>query len=167
MLFRESAPEEIAYIYQMGYKEWKKGRTYEQYVKENQKEDEYGTRYVYVDEENKIIGSLIVLWLNINQLEHPLPLYGIGSVVIDRNYRSMGYGKRMLKDCLSLIEKLDENPIFILYSDIAPNYYYPFNFQELPANLQRCPKSICMVRCSEDSYRCLSKLPLNFIPSYF
>lgn len=60
MLFREIAPNEFEYVYQMGYKEWAKGRSYAQYVKENQKEEDYGTRYVYVNQENKIVGSILV-----------------------------------------------------------------------------------------------------------
>lgn len=167
MLFREIAPNEAEHVYQMGYKEWAKGRTYKQYVEENQKEEDYGTRYVYVDQDNNIIGSLIVLFLKIKRFDQHLPFYGLGSFVIDQDFRRMGHGKELLVKCLSHIEQQDKNTIFMLYSDINPHFYYPFGFKELPEHLQRYPKSICMVRCSHNMYHVISKLPITQIPAYF
>lgn len=167
MLFREIAPNEFEYVYQMGYKEWSKGRTVGQYVKENQKEEDYGIRYVYVDQTNKIIGSMIILLLKIKIFDQELSFYGLGSIVIDQDYRGIGFGKEMLNACLSHIDKQNKQPIVILYSDIDPSFYRPFGFMELPGHLQRSPKSTCMVRCSLDIYHEISKLPITQIPAYF
>ncbi|WP_141430628.1 GNAT family N-acetyltransferase [Bacillus sp. 03113] len=167
MFFREATADEIEYIYQMGYIEWAKGRTFEQYVKDNQKEEDFGTRYVYVDQNNKIIGSMIVLSLEIQLFNQKHPLHGLGSIVINRDYQKMGYGKEMIKECISMFEKQEENASFILYSDISPHYYHQFNFRELPKNQQRYPKSICMISCNDTTYYEISKLPINLIPSYF
>ena len=46
MLLRQAVPEEIPCLYQLGYKEWPKEQTFDQYIKDTQKEESYGTRYV-------------------------------------------------------------------------------------------------------------------------
>lgn len=167
MIFREIAPQELEYVYKMGYKEWSKGRTFERYVEENKKEDDFGSRYVYVDKENNIIGSLIVLSLKIKVADKIVPLFGLGSVVIDLDYRGLGYGNEMLKECLFHIEQNCTEPIFMLFSDISPMFYDRLGFKELPENLQRYPKSVCMVRCNDENYKLISRLSIDQIPKYF
>ncbi|WP_318508761.1 GNAT family N-acetyltransferase [Bacillus sp. T3] len=167
MLFREIVPKELEYVYKMGYKEWPKGRTFERYVEENKKEDEFGSRYVYVDKENNIIGSLIVLSLKIKVVDKIVPLFGLGSIVINSDYRGLGYGNEMIKECLFHIEHNCSEPIFMLFSDINHMFYCQLGFKELPENLQRYPKSVCMVRCRDADYKLVSSLSIDHIPKYF
>ena len=155
------------YVYKMGYKEWPKGRTFERYVEENKKEDDLGSRYVYVDKENNIIGSLIVLSLKIKVVDKIIPLFGLGSIVINYDYRGLGYGNEMIKECLFHFEQNCNESIFMLFSDINPMFYCPLGFKELPENLQRYPKSVCMVRCREEDYKLISSLSIDHIPIYF
>jgi predicted N-acetyltransferase YhbS len=167
MLLRPIDTNEYTTVFQMGYKEWSKGRTYEQYMKDNQKEDIYGTRYVYVDESNNIIGSLIVLSMEMQLLNQKLPIYGLGSIVIDRNYQGKGYGKKMLDKLFSFYTNDKDETIFLLYSDINPPYYYSFQFRELPDEQQHQENSICMVRCNEAIYKEIIQLKKTQIPVYF
>ncbi|MEW9669970.1 GNAT family N-acetyltransferase [Ammoniphilus sp. 3BR4] len=166
MHFREIKPDEFEHVYEMGYKEWTKGRTYEQYVKENQKEEKNGSRFVLADDTDKIIGSLIVITFRIRLFDQTLPLYGLGSVAIEQEERGKGYGKRLLEECLAAFGKSD-NSIFMLYSDIHPSFYHPFHFKELPHHLQRYEKSICMVRAQDPIYHAICQLPVTQLPAYF
>lgn len=166
MFFREIKPYEFEHVYEMGYKEWKKGRTYEQYVKENQKEEKNGTRFALVDDQNKIIGSLIVITFEIRISDQTLPLYGLGSFVIGPEERGKGYGKRMLEACLTSFDQ-SPNSSFMLYSDIHPSFYHSFGFKELPQHLQRYKKSIAMIRAQEPCYLAICQLPVTSIPTYF
>lgn len=163
MHLRVAEPSEFTFIFQEGYKEWPKDRTFEQYVKENSKEDQYGTRYVYVDEDYNIVGSLIVLSLKINHL----PIHGIGSVVVSEPCRGKGYGKQMVKECIRLIEEQQRNVIWMLFSEIDPDYYRQFGFKELPKHLQKDSKSVCMVRASDESYLYITSLTKDKLPAYF
>ncbi len=165
MLFRKIAPNETTPVYQMGYKEWSKGRTYEQYVKENQKEEDKGTRYVLVDSSNNLIGSLILISFEITLADQTLPVFGLGSFVIIPEKRGLGHGKWMLETCFSTFEKQDS--AFLLYSDINPSFYYPFQFKELPAHQQRYTKSVCMLRAEPAVFEKISRLPIQQIPAYF
>ncbi|MGP7815817.1 GNAT family N-acetyltransferase [Niallia sp. 01092] len=167
MLLRKIQPDEYHTVFQMGYKEWPKGRTYEQYVNDNKKEDAYGTRYVYVDETNYIIGSMIVLSKTIQFSDQTAPIYGLGSIVIDEKYQGNGYGTMMLNEFFSLYTKENKDAIFLLYSEINPQYYYRFQFRELLRKQQHETKSICMVRCNHEMYEKLSQLPKSQIPAYF
>lgn len=166
MKFRKIKENEVELIYKMGYKEWAKGRTYEQYVKDNKKEEDYGFRYGYIDEEHHtIIGSLILLNLHINNINKPL--YGLGSIVISQDYQNMGYGKLMIKECLSQVNQEEKEAMFLLYSDINPSYYEQFGFKKLPSNQQKISSSICMIKCSDEDYESISKISIDRIPPYF
>lgn len=167
MIFRKIAPNETTPVYQMGYNEWSKGRTYEQYVKENQKEEDKGTRYVLLDSSNNLIGSLILISYEIPLAHQTLSVYGLGSFVIIPEKRGMGYGKTMLETCFSTIEKQAQSSVFLLYSDIDPSFYYTFGFKELPAHQQRYTKSVCMLRAEPSVFDTVSKLPVHKIPAYF
>ncbi len=165
MLLRKIKSEELAEVYQMGYAAWPKGRTYKEYVRDNQKEETYGIRYVYVNEEDQIIGSFILLLLQTPRLK--FALHGIGSVVVHQLYQRMGYGRDMLEDFFKKMKIEKRSAIFMLYSDILPEYYHQFGFKELPSHLQRYPQSIAMINCSESQYEYLSKQSIEDIPAYF
>ncbi|WVE37336.1 GNAT family N-acetyltransferase, partial [Priestia megaterium] len=124
MLLRKIKSEELAEVYQMGYAAWPKGRTYKEYVRDNQKEETYGIRYVYVNEEDQIIGSFILLLLQTPRLK--FALHGIGSIVVHQLYQRMGYGRDMLEDFFKKMKIEKRSAIFMLYSDILPEYYHQF-----------------------------------------
>ncbi|MFT8323508.1 MAG: GNAT family N-acetyltransferase [Bacillus sp. (in: firmicutes)] len=167
MLLRKIISNEADTVFQMGYKEWAKGRTYEQYVKDNKKEDEYGVRYVYVDKNNNIIGSMIVLFIKIQYLNQSLLIHGLGSIVIHRSHQGKNHGTNMLNEFFSTFTAEQKDDIFLLYSDINPQYYHRFHFKELPLKLQHKKQSICMVRSNAEMFIKLSQLKKSQIPSYF
>lgn len=157
MFLREAAAEEMAYLYKIGYSEWPKGRTYEQYVEDNQKEESYGTRYVYVEEAGKILASLIMIKLRPH-------LFGIGSVVVHPEHRQKGHGKQLLKECMEYVQKSEAKAAFMLYSEIGTDYYERLGFQAVPDCLQRYSYGICMVHCDPHTYKQILKNP---VPNYF
>ncbi|WP_445487043.1 GNAT family N-acetyltransferase [Niallia sp. 03133] len=167
MILRTIAGNEYSEVFQMGYKEWKKGRTYDQYIQDNQKEDAYGERYVYVNEDDNIIGSFIVLSLEIKLSNQTLKVFGIGSIVIHNNYQNKGFGTKMLKEFFSSYPIEDDSSVFLLYSDINPQFYYPFSFKELPLQLQHSLNSTSMIRCSQKFYNKIEQVNKLDIPSYF
>lgn len=157
MLLREAAPKEKSYLYTLGYQEWPKKRTLEQYIKDNQKEESYGTRYVLANEQNQITASLMMLSLNDG-------LFGIGSVVVPLEFRGQGFGKKLLKSCMALMEQTRPNAAFMLYSEIDPGYYEKLGFQVLPDHCQRYSEGICMVKANRCRYQAILK---QTIPDYF
>lgn len=169
MKLRKLDKSEYPKVYQAGYKEWPKGRTFEQYVKDNQKEEAYGTRYGYVNSENKLIASLIVLSLTVKTANgEVLPIFGLGSIVVDEQYQGNGYGKAMITECLRLIETDNNHAVFMLYSEINPSYYNKFGFHPLPKKLQKYEAGCCMVRCNEKTLLpLLSVLTVDNLPAYF
>lgn len=141
----------------MGYQEWPKGRTLEQYIKDNQKEELYGTRYVFWDDQKGITASLMMLTLRPS-------LFGIGSVVVLPACRGRGVGSKLLKDCMALVEEQHPHAAFMLYSEIGTGYYQRLGFQPLPDFCQRFPQGICMVRASPNAY---SQIAASPVPDYF
>lgn len=63
MIFRKAREEEKNLLFEQGYAEWSKNRSFEQYCSDNRKEDAYGTRYV-LDEKGDILCSAILLKFN-------------------------------------------------------------------------------------------------------
>jgi predicted N-acetyltransferase YhbS len=168
VILREAVQSEFDKINYMGFIEWAKGRTYGQYVKDNQQEEDHGTRFVYVNDEDSIIGSMIVLCLDMKILGKHHTVFGLGSIVIDENWKGKGYGKAMLTEYFSSFPLNDKKTIFMLYSDIQPHLYEKFKFRKLPSHQQRYPNSICMVRCcNHNLFDATSRLPRSQIPTYF
>ncbi|TWT09295.1 GNAT family N-acetyltransferase [Planomicrobium sp. CPCC 101079] len=153
MIVRQAKPAEFKHIYKQGYSEWAKGRSFEEYLKDNQKEEQNGIRYVLVNDEEQLIASLIMLEFRPN-------LFGIGSIVVDPAFRSRGLGKKLIEECL---EK-HSDAAFILYSEIEPSYYEQFGFRVLPNDLQQSSKGTCMIRAKEETYEKTLQAPL---PGYF
>ena len=161
MLFRQATTEERQSLFEEGYQEWSKNRTFEQYCIDNGKEDAYGRRYV-IEDNGEIVSSTIVLNLKtIN--DHPV--YGIGSVLTPKRYAGKGYATQLMKDCIELIN--DDRPYIFLFSDIDPSFYQRFNFRILPPPFQKKPKSVCMVYCHDELWDELLKGPVSQIPEYF
>lgn len=161
MLFRQALKEETMSLFEEGYKEWQKGRTFEQYCADNGKEDAYGTRYV-VEDGGVAVSSLILLRLK--EMKNK-KAYGIGSVLTPKIYAGKGYASFLLKNCIKLIE--DEDCLLFLFSDIDPKFYEKFKFRALPASLQKYKKSVFMVYCSDESFEALSTCAIESLPDYF
>jgi GNAT superfamily N-acetyltransferase len=160
MIFREALPQEVNFIFSEGYKEWSKNRTFEQYCRDNAKEDGYGTRYV-LDVNNEIVSSLIILKLKDIAGKKA---YGLGSVLTLKIHAGQGYATKLLKNCLV---KEKEDAFIFLFSDINPEFYERFNFKILPSKFQRYEKSVCMVYCNGVSWNKLLNCSIDSIPSYF
>jgi predicted N-acetyltransferase YhbS len=161
MIFRQAEKKEIPYLFQEGYKEWSKNRTFEQYCIDNSKDDEIGTRYV-IEEDDQIVSSTVLLRLkSINGL----PVYGLGSILTSKDHRGKGYGIELIKNCIDLAA--NNNSIIFLFSDIHPSYYVKFGFRILPKDLQKCEKSICMAYCKDLVWNELIKVDIDKFPDYF
>ncbi len=161
MIFRQAKEEERLSLFEEGYREWKKNRTFEQYCIDNGKEDSYGTRYV-METDGRIVSSLITLDL---KKFNGRNTYGFGSVLTPKEYAGKGYATQLLKKCIAQIN--DTSPIF-LYSDINPSFYERLNFRALPEQLQKKPgKSVCMIRCKEDVWKEILNSSIDQIPDYF
>jgi predicted acetyltransferase len=161
MLFREAKSAEINLLFQEGYKEWSKNRTFEQYCIDNAKEDAYGTRYV-LEVNGEIVSSTILLKL---KDIHGKRTYGIGSVLTPKIHAGNGYATELLKNCLRQI--YDDNTLIFLYSDINPSFYERFDFKILPPHLQKYQKSPCMVYCKDNIWHELLAGSKEIIPDYF
>jgi len=161
MIFREATIEERPFLFQEGYKEWPKNRTFEQYCFDNSKDDINGIRYI-LDEGGQIVCSAVIL-----QLESidERTVYGFGSILTSQCFRGKGYGVELVKKCIAL--NCNENTIIILYSDINPSYYKKLGFRILPQELQKYPKSICMAYCEDNAWHELINVNKDIIPDYF
>jgi predicted N-acetyltransferase YhbS len=153
MEVREASIHEYEKIYEQGYREWAKGRSLEQYIRDNQKEESLGRRYVLADDNENIVASLMLL-------KFASYLFGIGSIVVEPEYRGQGAGKKLIQECL------DRHPdaAFMLYSEIGTEYYERFGFRALPAAYQNADTGICMVRAEDELYKQVLNEP---IPAYF
>ncbi|PSL40964.1 acetyltransferase (GNAT) family protein [Planomicrobium soli] len=153
MKVRQALPEEFQEIYKQGFKEWAKGRQLDSYIKDNQKEEENGIRYILVNDQEQIIASLMMI-------QFRPTLYGIGSIVVNPVFRNQGFGKKLVRECL---EKHPE-AAFILYSEIEPGYYEKMGFRVISNELQQSSKAICMIRAEDDLFEQVLQEP---IPGYF
>lgn len=161
MIIRQAKKEEVGLLFEQGYQEWSKNRTFEQYCMDNSKEDAFGTRYV-MEKNGEIVSSMIVLKLDsINGNK----VYGIGSVLTPPNHVGNGYATNLLRKCIAWLSV--DNPIILLYSDINPSFYEKSNFRLLPAQLQKYDKSPCMVYCNDEVWHELSNCSIDLIPNYF
>lgn len=160
MIFREARKNEVAGILKEGYTVWSKNRTPEQYCADNRKEDAYGTRYV-VEDGGQIVSSLILLCLG---KLFDRQMVGIGSVITPPEFRHKGYAAELLKNTVQLVRNDD---VIFLYSEVPPSFYERFAFRVLPANLQKAPDSICMVRCDAPVFQLLVSASIEQIPDHF
>ncbi len=160
-IFREAKESERMELFEQGYLEWSKKRTFEKYCEDNAKEDSFGTRYVVV-ENNAIVSSMILLKLPGSKGRE---IYGIGSVVTPKEHMHKGYASFLLSECLE--QNIKKEDVVFLYSDVAASFYERFGFQVLPQNLQREKDSICMVLCDEVYWGFLMESTLEIIPEHF
>lgn len=161
MVFRQAKPEERQQLFEEGYKEWSKNRTFEQYCMDNRKEDSYGTRYI-IEDDNEIVSSLILL--NLKEV-NGRKAFGIGSVLTPKKYSGKGYATRLINNCIELA--FYDNCIIFLFSDINPEFYERVNFRRLPLHLQKYEKSICMAYCKDSVWEELINSSINDLPDYF
>lgn len=161
LIFRKANQEEIHLLFEQGYQEWSKNRTFEQYCIDNSQEDAFGTRYV-MEKNGEIVSSTIVLKLDsINGNT----VFGIGSVLTPQNHVGNGYATELLRKCINLV--CEDTNIIFLYSDINPSFYEKLDFRILPLKLQKYKKSVCMVYCKLEVWNELLNCNIDLIPNYF
>nr|WP_169727697.1 GNAT family N-acetyltransferase [Acetobacterium dehalogenans] len=162
MTIREATQPERELLFKKAHQVWHKNRTLAEYIRDNSKEDAFGTRYI-IDRGGEIVSSLIILRLGAIIGKK---VYGIGSVLTPKPHTGKGYATILLKNCLKEIEK-DGDALIFLYSDINPDFYKRLGFRLLPKELQKTPKSPCMVRCGEQNWNTLINGSIDQIPEYF
>ncbi len=160
MKFRQALPHETELLFIEGYKQWPKNRSFEQYCADNAKEDAYGKRYV-LDADGRLVSSLILL--DLKEVAGK-KAYGIGSVLTPKEHGGKGFATKLLNYCINLIA---EDAYLFLFSDIDPAFYVRLGFTPLPPQMQKYPKSVCMVYCSEENRKALDTQPLQSLPDYF
>lgn len=161
MIFREATKEEIHLLYQEGYQEWSKNRSFEQYCLDNSKDDAVGTRYI-IEKNGEIVSSLVLIRLNnINGME----AYGLGSIVTSKIHRGNGYSMELIKRCINRIPS--HNTVIFLYSEINPHFYEKLGFRILSDKLQKYDSSVCMAYCEDDVWDDLLSTKADVIPNYF
>jgi len=161
MIFRQAKQEEISLIFNEGYKQWSKNRTFRQYCFDNGKEDVYGTRYI-IEKNGEIVSSAIIL--NLKEIDAK-KAYGIGSVLTPKIYSGNGYATELLKNCIKRID--EENALIFLHSEISTSFYKKFDFRILPSQFQKYKMSTCMVHCNDEIWYELINSPMSLIPDYF
>lgn len=161
MVIREAKQKEIKPLLEEGYKIWHKGRTFEEYYKDNTREDAYGTRYV-LEENGSVVSSLIILKFG---KRFGCDAYGIGSVLTGRTYAGRGYATSLINASIGKLHK--EEDILFLYSEIRPEFYERFHFRVLPERLQKREGSYCMVSCTEKVWEDILNAGPESIPDYF
>ncbi len=160
-IFREAKINERMELFEHGFREWSKKRTFEKYCEDNAKEDAYGTRYV-IEEDGRIVSSLILLHLS------PIAgrqVFGIGSVVTPKDYTHKGYASYLLSECLR--QHIQDDDVVFLYSDVIASFYERYGFRVLPMKLQREQDSIGMVLCDDSFLELLVKEGIDVIPEHF
>lgn len=160
LIIRRAKQTEISLLFEQGYKEWSKNRSFEHYCNDNSKEDRFGTRYV-IEINSEIVSSTIVLEL---QRINGRKAYGIGSVLTPQNHRGNGYAAKLISQCINLV--YEDNSIIFLYSDISPTFYEKLNFKLLPLQLQRY-NTPCMAYCNDEVWNELLYSKIDLIPHYF
>lgn len=161
MNIREAKQDEIMHLMELGYKEWPKNRTFEQYCIDNLKEDAFGTRYV-LELDGMIVSSIILLR---QKTINSKTVHGIGSFISHPNHRGQGYGTVLIKHCIESVYK--NGNIILLYSDINPAFYEKLNFRKLPSNLQKYNNTTFMAYCNDDVWNELLQSSVDIIPDYF
>lgn len=166
MIFRKMREEEREQVFRIGFEEWGKQLTYEQYIVENLREEaDGGIRYVLVHN-GDVLASLIVFPVG----ESPCEKYeinGIGSVIVPKIHRGKRYGSIIMKHCLRLLTKENPNSITLLYSDIDPNFYSKLGFHILPKPFQYYQSSVCMAYGHKKAYKYFLTYADELIPYYF
>jgi predicted GNAT family N-acyltransferase len=125
MFLKEANDEELKFVYELGYKEWSKGKSFDEYVKDHQK----GTHYVLIDDIGEIYGSL-----NVEQYDESI--FGLGNIVIKRGKRGLGLGKLIVQLAIEEVKKVNNDPSILLHSEIHPDFYKKFGFEILPEKFQ-------------------------------
>ncbi|WKA51891.1 GNAT family N-acetyltransferase [Planococcus liqunii] len=106
-----------------------------------------------MDGKEDIIASLLLL-------EFKPRLFGIGSIVVEPEFRGKGVGAQLIQESL----KLHPDAAFMLYSEIGAAYYERFGFRALPESHQSSLQAICMIRADEGLCTQILKEP---VPPYF
>lgn len=165
MKAREMSASEREIVYIMGYKEWGKGTSKEDYwdICLYEETGLSGIRFVLKSQTGEIASSLIVFpHKRMNQWN----AYVIESLVTPREQRGKGYGKELVRRVIKLLEKNGSEPIVFLYSDISPTYYESLSFRMLPKKFQKHNSTYLMVFANNPQLEVLKTFPKSFFPAY-
>lgn len=166
MHLREMKSEERSIVYKMEYREWSNGLNYCDFHKENIEEEKFGNRYVFLNNKQEIVSSLII-YNELNFEKHTTyKTFKIASVVTKVEHRNNGYATQMLIKVLEQLKRYNSNSIFFLHCDIEPVFYEKIGFRKLPNNLQT-EHSLLMVNCNSIQLNELKVLPHYLFPSYY
>jgi predicted N-acetyltransferase YhbS len=140
MIVRKALPADMDEVYLNGRDAWGTGKTVAEYLDSCRNSVKYkeGEWFLLEDGAAGPAASLTVYRL-------PPDAAGLGSIAVAPERRGKGLATRLIKD---MLEKVDAEgvPFVFLFSDIDPTFYAPFGFEALPAEHQKKPGSVCMIR---------------------
>jgi len=166
-MLRLVLPHEKEEVYKMEYKEWDSNLPFSSYIKEYEKDDERGERFVYITDQGTIASSLMLYRLPLLSKKLQAPVYGIAFVMTKPKHRKKGYAKKMIQSCLSSIQTKEKDALILLHSEVNPAFYEQFHFRALPYHLQQDPEVVSMIISSDEQFEQVSHLHIKDIPLYF
>ncbi|PGK52328.1 hypothetical protein CN918_31545 [Priestia megaterium] len=163
---RAMKKQEQLFVYTMLYQEWGRGISKGEFFHFCRKQDEKGVRYVYLNQHNRIVSTMLLIPLTLTIFSSPSTLYGISSLYTFPQYRKQGYASNLLNNVIANKESLQEYCTFFLYADISPAYYKKLEFKEVPGHLQRYSSSVLMIKAHSNIFQELFFLRKEQMPSF-
>lgn len=154
-IVRKPKQFELENIFLMGVDVWGEGISQKEYLTdcENSVHYKIGTWYV-LEKENKILSSLTTYQLP--RLGNFTAL-GIASIATNPIFRKKGYAKILVESVIASFKEEYNVKIFILFSDINPEYYGKLGFKELSNEIQPYKDTTCMAHCPKEIFKLVEK----------
>lgn len=166
-MLRLVSPNEREEIYKMEYKEWKSNLPFSTYMKECEKDDYRGERFVYINDQGTIVSSLMLYHLHTLSKKINFPVYGIAFVMTKPKHRKKGYAKKMIQSCISSVQAKNNQAVFLLHSEVNPTFYESLSFRTLPYHLQQDAEYVSMMLSSDEQFEQVTYLHSKDIPLDF
>jgi predicted N-acetyltransferase YhbS len=165
MNLRPAVACDLDAIYLMGYDAWGGGRPIDGYLAGCRANGKYrqGRWFVATDARDVAVSSLL-LW----DLAVPGTIArGLGSLATAPEHRRQGHASHLIAAVVADQVARERAEVFFLYADIDPDIYARRGFTALPADLQRHPGSVCMLRYAATPTPALRDAVARHVPRYF
>lgn len=165
LVIRTATLDDMNSIYTMGYDAWGDGLELNKHLFFCNNSEKYkkGTWYI-LEERNCILSSIICYSL---PSIYDISTIGIGSLSTVSDKRRNGFARILLDAVKKEYRNQFKTRVFILYSDINPDYYKISGFEPLPDFLQKKKDTTCMVNCNDIDMETIIKNFRKNAPLYF
>lgn len=132
-------PEDLRTVLGFGFDAWNKGKTFDQYCADKERDPHHvrGTRYLLEDLSGQPVSAL-------NVLRFRESLIGLASVATTPAQRGKGYASLLLRAVMELHRFAQLDTRFLLFSEVRPTIYERHGFHVLPPEHQRFPQALAM-----------------------